>query len=134
MAFELDMTEKTPQVLFDTDKGEFSFTGILMPEDAMRFFKPLFEYVEVYFKNPAATTTLTIDLEYFNTAASRLIFQFMKRFSDLSSDKTAVKIQWKYEEDDPDMEEAGEEFSLLFTNVEFEMITVKRPRVFEIMG
>ena len=41
MAFELDMMEKTPQILFDLNEGDFSFTGVLMPEDAFGFFEPL---------------------------------------------------------------------------------------------
>ena len=58
----------------------------------------------------------------------------MKTFSDNQSDKTNVTIVWKYEADDEDMEEAGEEFKLLFEQIQFDMVTVERPRVFEVMG
>jgi len=134
MAFELDMTEKTPQVLFDTEKGDFLFTGIMMPEDAVGFFEPLFGYIKIYFENPCPETKLEVNLEYFNTSSSRMLYQFMKEFADNQSDKSNVTIVWKYEVDDEDMEEAGEEFKLLFDNIHFSMETIERPRVFEVMG
>ena len=134
MAFELDMTEKTPQVLFDGEKGDFLFNGIMMPEDSVGFFDPLFGYIKMYFEDPHPTTRLEVNLEYFNTSSSRMLYQFMKTFSDNQSDKTNVTIVWKYEADDEDMEEAGEEFKLLFEQIQFDMVTVERPRVFEVMG
>jgi len=134
MAFELDMTEKTPTVLFDTEKGDFLFTGIMMPEDAVGFFEPLFSYIKIYFENPRPETRLEVNLEYFNTSSSRMLYQFMKEFADSHSEKNNVTIVWKYESDDEDMEEAGEEFRLLFDQIQFDMITIERPRVFEVMG
>ena len=134
MAFELDMMEKTPQILFDLDEGDFSFTGVLMPEDAFGFFAPLFGYIEVYFQNPKPETKLEVSLEYFNTSSSRLLYRFMKEFADNQSEKTNITIVWKYEIDDEDMEEVGKEFKLLFDQIAFEMVTIDRPRIFEIMG
>ena len=134
MAFELDMMEKTPQILFDLNEGDFSFTGVLMPEDALGFFEPLFGYIKVYFQNPNPETKLEVSLEYFNTSSSRLLYRFMKEFADNQSEKTNITIIWKYEIDDEDMEEVGKEFKLLFDHIAFEMVTIDRPRIFEIMG
>lgn len=135
MAFELNMTEKTPEVLFDAEKGLFRFKGVIFPEDAAKFFDPLFKYVEVYFAEAKENTTLEIDLEYFNTSSSRMLFQFMKLFSDNGvGGASNVTIKWYYEADDPDMEEAGEEFSAMFDSVNFEMIIVKRPKIFELLN
>lgn len=134
MAFELDMTQKTPQILFDVDKGNFSFTGILMPIDAVGFFKPLFQYIKIYFENPNIETKLEVSLEYFNTSSSRLLYKFMKEFSENQSEKTNIVIVWKYEIDDEYMQEAGEEYKLLFDKITFELVTIERPRIFEIMG
>jgi hypothetical protein len=134
MAFELDMMEKTPQILFDLNEGDFSFTGVLMPEDAFGFFDPLFGYIKVYFKNPKPETKLEVSLEYFNTSSSRFLYRFMKEFADNQSDKTNITIIWKYEIDDEDMEEVGKEFKLLFDQITFEMVSIERPRIFEILG
>ena len=134
MAFELDMTEVTPQILFDVNEGDFSFTGVLMPEDAFDFFAPLFDYIKIYFENPKPETKLEVNLEYFNTFSSRILYRFMKEFVNNQSEKTNITIVWKYESDDEDMEEVGEEFKSLFNQVTFQMVTIERPRMFEIMG
>ena len=134
MAFQLDMTEVTPQILFEENEGNFSFIGVLMPEDAFGFFAPLFDYIKVYFKNPKPETKLEINLEYFNTSSSRILYQLMKEFAHNQSEKTNITIVWKYESDDEDMEEVGKEFTLLFEQVTFQMVTIERPRMFEVMG
>jgi hypothetical protein len=134
MAFELDMTEVTPQIWFEANEGNFSFTGVLMPEDAFGFFAPLFGYINKYFENPQPETKLEVNLEYFNTSSSRILHQFMKQFTDNQSENTNITIVWKYEADDQEMEEVGEEFKLLFNQITFEMVTIERPRMFEVMG
>ncbi len=135
MAFELNMTEKTPEVFFDSEEGRFIFRGIIMPENAMEFFKPLFNYATSYLKEPLAETTVEIDLEYFNTSASRMLYQFMKSFADAANYKTTqVTMKWMYEDDDPDMEEAGEEFKLLFEGVDFQLVKIDRPKIYKIVN
>ena len=98
------------------------------------FLSRLFGYIKVYFQNPKPETKLEVSLEYFNTSSSRLLYRFMKEFADNQSEKTNITIVWKYEIDDEDMEEVGNEFKLLFDQIAFEMVTIDRPRIFEIMG
>lgn len=124
MAIELKGTEKTPHVLMDADRGKFSFVGICMPEDASNFFQPLFKFMEVYFQKPRATSVFDFDLEYFNTSSARLIYQIMQLLGKYSS-ASSITINWYFDEDDFDLEEAGEEFKLLVEGVEFNLIKKK---------
>ena len=124
MAIELKGTEKTPNVLMDADRGTFSFVGICMPEDASNFFQPLYKFIEVYLQKPKSSSEFNFDLEYFNTSSARLIYQIMQLLGEYSS-SSSITINWYFDEDDFDLEEAGEEFKLLAEGVEFNLIKKK---------
>jgi hypothetical protein len=61
-------------------------------------------------------------LEYFNTSSSKCILDLFKKLERL--DGTEVSINWYFEEDDEDMEEAGEDYQAII-NLPFKMIEVE---------
>jgi uncharacterized protein YkuJ len=50
-------------------------------------------------------------MTYFNTASSKIILDILMRLEDLHNDGKNITVEWHYEEDDEDMQEAGEEYS-----------------------
>ena len=56
-------------------------------------------WVEKYTESPAPDTTFEIDLEYFNSSASKTLY---KIFSDLIeiSDRTNLTVKWHYYDED----------------------------------
>jgi hypothetical protein len=50
-------------------------------------------------------------MTYFNTASSKIILDILMKLEELHEDGNEVLIEWHYEEDDEDMQEAGEEYS-----------------------
>ena len=74
------------------------------------------------------------NLIYFNTASSKMILDIFMAIEGMVEDGKNVSVEWIYDEDDEDMEEVGNEFKLLFDQIAFEMVTIDRPRIFEIMG
>jgi response regulator RpfG family c-di-GMP phosphodiesterase len=123
MSIELKPTIKTPGISFKADEGKISIYGISIPEDPQEFFEPLNSELDDYVKNPAEETILEFKLEYFNTSTTLIIRNVIRKLRDINN-KTKLKVNWYYEEDDEDMEEAGEEFKMLFDNIDFELIGV----------
>ena len=50
-------------------------------------------------------------MTYFNTASSKIILDILMKLEELHEAGNEVMIEWHYEEDDEDMQEAGEEYS-----------------------
>jgi uncharacterized protein YkuJ len=50
-------------------------------------------------------------MTYFNTASSKIILDILMRLETLHEDGKNITIEWHYEEDDEDMQEAGEEYA-----------------------
>ncbi len=121
MAFKTEKTQKTPTVVIDTDRGVFEIDGSVYPENATKFFKPIFENVDEYLKHPQKETILNLHFIYFNTASSKLIYEFVKRFNEARF-KTKVTINWIYDEDDEDMQDTGEEYERFFPELTFNYI------------
>jgi hypothetical protein len=121
MAFEIEKTQKTPEIFFDSDKGVFRIHGAIFPENSAKFFDPLFNYAKEYLKSPNSETTLELFIIYFNTSSSKQVYEFIKLFDSARND-TKVTINWLFDEDDEDMEETGEEYNNFFSDLPFNLI------------
>lgn len=107
-------TERTPAVTLDPGTGTISITGCSIPENADRFYSPLYDLVSSYCAQAAKETTLHIRLSYFNSSSSKYILDLLKCLEDLyASEKGMVRMVWHHAEGDMDMQEAGEDYRSL---------------------
>ena len=120
----IEGTAKTPTVNFDKDSGVLVLRGRSIPENSIDFFKPLNDWVEGYSSSPKPATTVDIRLEYFNTSSSKCILDFFKKLEAVNGKGTEVQVNWFFEEDDEDMEEAGEDYQAIIS-LPFKMIEVE---------
>ncbi len=65
----IEATAKTPRVDFVAGTGNLTFTGKSLPENASGFFEPLYKWAGEYAKNPAESTNLKFNVDYFNTSS-----------------------------------------------------------------
>lgn len=111
---------KTPTVVFDIT-GILEIKGKSIPENSLEFYRPVFEWLDIYSQSPAPKTELKISLEYFNTSSSKCLLDILRRLETINlSGKSAVKVLWFYDADDEDMMEAGEDYQAL-VKVPFEL-------------
>jgi hypothetical protein len=108
-------TNSTPEVLLDKEKGIFEISGISLPNDAIEFYQPISNWIESYLENPNANTTLVFELEYFNSASSKIFMGFMKLLSNSLQTGRDLKIEWRYLADDSDTLEAGKDYSSMIS-------------------
>ena len=117
---KLEATEDTPMIDFDAATGKFQIAGRALPENAHEFFKPLEDWVVEYAENPQETTIVEMRIDYFNSAATRYIFNLLMSFEDIVDAGKDVKVVWYYKEDDDMIEAKGEEFESML-ELSFEM-------------
>ena len=51
------------------------------------------------------------NLVYFNTASSKLILDILFKLEEFYDEGHDISVEWHYQEEDEDMEEAGEEYA-----------------------
>ena len=122
--YSLEGSAKTPSISFDGDKGVLELRGRSIPENSIEFYKPLNDWIDNYGKSPQAETIVDVRLEYFNTSSSKCILDLFKQLENLNGSGTNIKVNWYFEEDDEDMEEAGEDYQAII-NLPFNMIEVE---------
>jgi hypothetical protein len=110
----LQKTDSLPAISF-LATGELKITGRALPEDAVRFFQPLFEWVKEY---AGEVVNLEVNLDYFNTSVSKQLLDLFK-FIENNPHITTISIKWMYEEGDEEMLESGEIYQELLPRFNF---------------
>lgn len=121
----LKVTDDTPQITLNKEDNEFTFIGASLPEDAKEFFKPVMDWIKEYLKNPNPESMFVFNMTYFNTASSKMILDILFELKDAITNNHNIKILWKYERDDEEMLDTGEEFSdIVDVQIEYEQYSL----------
>jgi hypothetical protein len=107
----INATEDTPTVILDSTEKVYEISGRSLPEDVVAFYQPVLHWLSDLEKTPISDFELSIKLEYFNTASSKLILDILLKLEEIYLNGTPLKVKWFYLSSDTDMKEAGEEYS-----------------------
>jgi hypothetical protein len=111
---QIAATETTPSVEWLPRQGRLTIRGCSIPENADRFYLPLYDRLAEYGGHAAQRTLVHVHLEYFNSSSAKYLLELFKLLEDLhATGRTKVAIEWLHEPDDLDMEEAGRDFKAL---------------------
>ncbi len=122
-SFKVEQTARTPLIYLNPVSGVFELKGKSIPENSMLFYKPMFEWLASYIENPAAKTSLSIQMDYFNTSSSKSVVDLFKKLELIhKSGKGSVEINWLHSNEDEDMQEAGEDYKSII-KVPFNIIS-----------
>jgi hypothetical protein len=89
----INATNETPEVNFNGENGLFKISGKSYPENVNNFYKPIFEYIEIYKQNPALKTTIEFNWLYYNTATNKMIMKVIMFLKDINSE---FQVNWYY--------------------------------------
>lgn len=117
----IEKTVKTPYINFDAQSGIFKIVGRSIPENPEEFYRKLFDWLNIYFKNPQNETLINVQLEYINSGSSKFILEFFQLIQDSKSKGFNCKINWYYEEDDEAVLELGKHYQAII-DVPFKLI------------
>jgi hypothetical protein len=116
----IESTKKTPDVAFYSD-GRIKISGRSIPEDATKFYDELFDWVYSYCQHPSESTTVDIELEYFNSGSSKALLHILRALAEISKMGRKLTINWYYEDGDDDIMERGEYYESIL-EVKFNFI------------
>jgi len=108
----IERTDDKPRIILDKKRNLFLFEGVSMCEDVTTFYKPVIDWLNNYYlHNPNPNTIVKFKLMYFNTASSKMILNVLLCFDELCKKGHDVHVEWYYQPDDNDMEDAGKFYS-----------------------
>lgn len=91
-----------PEIVFDGETGDCRISGDSCPEDVLKFFDNLYNWLYDYIEIMQGPISLTINLHYFNTSSSRGLFRMLTILKTYQDDGGIVDVTWHYDEDDTD--------------------------------
>lgn len=122
----IDGTKQEPNIVLDKWNNIFKISGSSLPENPLEFYERVFDWFDRYMEEPNKATQVEFKMDYYNTVSSKMFFEILKKIDDLYMRNNNVEVIWYYAEDDPDMEEAGEDFAAIveapFKLVSFTMV------------
>ena len=120
-SLRIEAKDDTPKVILDKEKKEFEISGKSLPEDVLEFYQPLYDWLELYVKDPIPETIFEMKIEYFNSATHKCINDILDILNGINDSDNKLKINWHFLKDDDDMLEAGHDYADL-TGLDFEYI------------
>lgn len=118
----LEPTQSTPKVLFDLEKKHFELSGRSMPENSLKFYNPVLDWLKVNLESTQDSIELDVNLEYYNTGTYVRLMEIFNFMAELNENGRDVKIVWYYDNDDPDQLEDGKAFEEV-VNVPFDFMS-----------
>jgi hypothetical protein len=118
----IEKSSNTPKVDFLYSEGTLLIEGRSIPENPAEFYKPLFQWLQDYFKQPMSLTKLVIKLEYINSGSSKSLLEFLRQIKDQHVKGNNCIVKWYYEEDDESVQELGEHYQYTL-KIPFEFFT-----------
>lgn len=108
-SLRIEATKYTPLIDMDP-RGIISLEGKSYPENTFEFYDPVMKWIREYFEsNAAQTTTVNMEITYFNSSSSKLFFDFFDMIEEYHDDHD-IQINWIYDEENESAQEAGEDF------------------------
>jgi len=96
----IEKSKVSPYINFSNKTGICRLEGRSIHENPAAFYGDIFEWVNIYFQNPAKKTLVIMKLEYANSGSSKFILELLriiKRYYDAG--KPCI-VDWYYEEED----------------------------------
>lgn len=102
--------------------------GISSPEDVRAIYYPVIEWFRNYTDNliegnnnrdsDNSPLKFQVDLEYFNSSSGKFLYDIFLELKRLSSSSVPVIVEWYYDEEDTELQEAGSDIASM-VNMEF---------------
>jgi len=109
--YYIEQTDQSPEVKFNLD-GKFELNGISTPDHINRFYTPVFDWLKNYKDSSPKAIDFKMLINYLNTSSTRILVELLVLVNSFKDNNVDVNLTWKYEDDDEDMLELGEELEL----------------------
>lgn len=96
----IEGTRKTPKIEFTNLTGELVLEGRSIPENVVKVYEPLLDWVNDYVKSPCITTNLHLKLEYFNSSSLVWIIKLILTLSNIKLARAVLYIHLYFEIED----------------------------------
>jgi hypothetical protein len=108
----IEATKSSPMVRFDAETGLLEISGKSYPENASKFYGPVFSWVQEYLStSPRHRIQMDVEIVYLNSSSSKILLNLFDMLDEAAREGAEVVINWRYNEENETALECGEEFA-----------------------
>lgn len=107
-----EKTKSTPEIQFDIQNQRLRIDGQSYPENAFKFYEPIFAWLETYLQDGKneASLEININMPYINTSSSKCLMMILERLEEAHQNGRNVAVRWYYDVENETAKECAEEF------------------------
>lgn len=106
----IEQTKGSPRIDFDPESNTLVMQGQSYPENAFKFYEPVFKWVDDYLAGCKAATLIEVNLSYVNTSSSKCIMMLLEKFEEAYQNGMPLTLNWHYDVENESELECAEEF------------------------
>ena len=108
----IEKTKSTPEVRFDPQNSKLVIDGQSYPENAFKFYEPIFTWLEEYLQDARQGVVLEFYyyMPYINTSSSKCIMMLLEKLENAHKRGQSVSVRWYYDTENEMALECAEEF------------------------
>lgn len=105
-------TKSTPEIHFDPKRHTLQVKGQSYPENAFKFYEPVFHWLEEYLSDLRQPITVEIffHMPYINTSSSKCLMMLLDKLEAAHQTGKRIAIRWYYDKENETAFECAEEF------------------------
>ncbi|CCK79771.1 DUF1987 domain-containing protein [Desulfobacula toluolica] len=121
----IEATKSSPFVKYNIESNTLEITGECYPENAVKFFSPVFEWLNTETKKlDTPVLTVNLNISYFNSSSSKALMNFFDMLEEAYDNGKKINVNWIYMEENETAEECGEEFQEDLETLPFNLVVL----------
>ncbi|MBP2628542.1 MAG: hypothetical protein H6Q68_3253 [Firmicutes bacterium] len=108
----IESTKSTPEIRFDPVINQMYIKGQSYPENAFKFYEPIFAWVDEYIEQMEQEVLVEIyfHMPYVNTSSSKCLMMLLEKLDEAYQAGKKVMVRWYYDKENEMAMECAEEF------------------------
>ncbi|WP_096201363.1 DUF1987 domain-containing protein [Bacillus sp. FJAT-45350] len=109
---QIESTNSTPEINFDSENNVLVMKGQSYPENAYKFYEPLFLWIDHFLEQLQSghSVRIELDLPYINTSSSKCLMMLLDKFEEANSPDNPFSLFWYCDMENESEVECAEEF------------------------
>jgi len=108
----VEKTKSTPEIQFDIRNNKLRIEGQSYPENAFKFYEPIFAWLDEHLQEFEREVVLEIYfyMPYINTSSSKCIMMLLEKLDNAYREGRKIAVRWYYDIENETALECAEEF------------------------
>ncbi|MEW5772247.1 MAG: DUF1987 domain-containing protein [Thermodesulfobacteriota bacterium] len=119
----IEASKSSPRIHFDPRSHVLEMSGESYPENAAKFYAPVFAWLDEYLARPGEDpVSVNLAISYFNSSSSKALMNLFDMLDEACRAGRRITVNWRYDPENETAQECGEEFKEDVCDLSFNLV------------